>query len=122
MSETSDRAEVIRANVRLDGGRVYGPAVTTYLRMGTTIGTPSVRTGPIGDVYLTIAGNRPPAPGADTVQLEVFLKPLIMWLWIGGLLMAVGTLLAAFPGTRRRKPIDPVSAPVPADSEEVLVG
>jgi cytochrome c-type biogenesis protein CcmF len=36
-----------------------------------------------------------------------------MWLWIGGLVMAGGTVLAAFPG-RRRNPIDPVSAPVGA--------
>jgi hypothetical protein len=27
--------------------------------------------------------------------------------------MAVGTLLAAFPGSRRRRPTEPVSAPVP---------
>jgi cytochrome c-type biogenesis protein CcmF len=125
VSETSDRSEVIRANVRLDGSKVYGPAVTTYLRMGTTIGTPSVRTGPTSDVYLTIAGNRPPTPGADEVQLEVFLKPLIMWLWVGGLLMAVGTVLAAFPGTRRRRPTDPVSAPIAepeSERQEVAVG
>ena len=121
VAENTDRAEVIRANVRLDGGKVYGPAVTTFLRQGTTVGTPSVRTGPINDVYLTIAGNRPPVPGADEVRLEVFLKPLIVWLWIGGLLMAVGTVLAAFPGNRRRRPIDPVSVAVPED-EEVLVG
>ena len=37
---------------------------------------------------------------------------MILWLWIGGLMMAIGTLLAAFPGTRRRRPTDPVSAPV----------
>ena len=43
----------------------------------------------------------------------MFLKPLIVWLWIGGLMMAVGTLFAAFPGNRRRRPVDPVSAPVP---------
>jgi cytochrome c-type biogenesis protein CcmF len=38
-----------------------------------------------------------------------------VWLWIGGLLMAFGTLLAAFPGARRRRPVDPVSAPVPEE-------
>jgi cytochrome c-type biogenesis protein CcmF len=37
-------------------------------------------------------------------------QPLIMWLWIGGGVMALGTLLAVFPG-RRRNPLDPVSAP-----------
>jgi cytochrome c-type biogenesis protein CcmF len=78
-------------------------------------------------VYLTVAGNRPPAVGADEVHLEVFLKPLVIWLWIGGALMALGTVLAAFPGNRRRNPIEPVSAPVPepdqnTDEQEVPVG
>jgi cytochrome c-type biogenesis protein CcmF len=35
---------------------------------------------------------------------------MVFWLWAGGLLMALGTVLAAFPGKRRRA-IDPVSAP-----------
>ena len=33
VAETDDRADVVRANVAVDG-EVYGPAVTTYLRMG----------------------------------------------------------------------------------------
>ena len=78
-------------------GKIYGPAITTYLRQGIQIGTPSVRGGLTGDVYLTIAGNRPPDVGASEVQLEVFLKPLIVWLWIGGLMMAIGTLLRRVP-------------------------
>jgi cytochrome c-type biogenesis protein CcmF len=41
----------------------------------------------------------------------VVVQPLVSWLWVGGLVMAMGTVLAAFPG-RRRNPIDPVSAPV----------
>jgi cytochrome c-type biogenesis protein CcmF len=124
VGEESARTDVVRANVLLDGSDVYGPAVTTFLRMGSTIGTPSVRTGLTNDVYLTIAGNRPPEPGATEVQLEVFLKPFITWLWIGGLLMAVGTVLAAFPGSRRRRPVDPVSAPVPErrPEPEVVAG
>ncbi len=124
VAEQTDRTDVVRANVLLDGSDVYGPAVTTYLRLGSSIGTPSVRAGLTGDVYLTIAGNRPPEPGATEVHLEVFLKPLIMWLWIGGLMMAAGTVLAAFPGGRRRLPIDPVSSPVPTrePEPEVVVG
>jgi hypothetical protein len=34
---------------------------------------------------------------------------------VGGLLCGVGTLLAAFPGKHRRRPTDPVSAPVPVN-------
>jgi cytochrome c-type biogenesis protein CcmF len=125
-AEQTARANIVRANVLLDEGKMYGPAITTYLRQGIQIGTPSVRAGPTGDVYLTIAGNRPPAVGASEVHLEVFLKPLMIWLWIGGLMMAVGTLFAAFPGNRRRRPVDPVSAAVPEaaheSQEEVAVG
>jgi cytochrome c-type biogenesis protein CcmF len=117
-AEQTARANIVRANVLLDEGKVYGPAITTYLRQGIQIGTPSVRAGPTGDVYLTIAGNRPPDVGASEVHLEVFLKPLMIWLWIGGLMMAVGTLFAAFPGNRRRRPVDPVSAPVPEIAHE----
>jgi cytochrome c-type biogenesis protein CcmF len=50
-------------------------------------------------------------PSSETARIKVFLKPMIMWMWIGGGLMGVGTLLALFPGGRRR-PTDPVSAPV----------
>ena len=113
VAETDERADVARANIRLDGERIYGPAITTYLQMGQPIGTPSVATGFTHDVYLTIAGTNPPVVGADEVLIEVFRKPLILWMWIGGALMAVGTILSAFPGRRRRDPLDPVSAPVP---------
>ena len=49
-------------------------------------------------------------------------NPMIVWLWIGGGLVAVGTALAAWPG-RRRRPIDPVSAPLsePAVRDEAEV-
>jgi hypothetical protein len=43
--------------------------------------------------------------------VRVLIMPLAIWLWIGGGLMGVGTILAAFPG-RRRRPTDPSSAPV----------
>jgi cytochrome c-type biogenesis protein CcmF len=34
-------------------------------------------------------------------------------MWLGGAVMAIGTLLAAFPSPRSRRATDPVSAPVP---------
>jgi cytochrome c-type biogenesis protein CcmF len=71
------------------------------------IGTPSVKTGFVNDLYITLEGNVRPT---DTeARIKIFVKPLILWLWIGGALMAIGTVLAAFPGKRRR-PTAPVSA------------
>ena len=107
---------VLAANVALDGGRAYAPAVTTYLNIGQSVGTPSVRTGLTKDIYLTLeAGAR---PGDSIATIRVFIKPMILWLWLGGLVMAIGTLLAAFPGPRRRRAIDPVSAPVGAPTRD----
>ncbi len=100
----------LAANVIVDGNKTYRPAITTYLLQGMEIGTPSVRTGLTKDVYLTL--DQGAAPGDTTATIRVFVKPMVLWLWIGGAMMAVGTVLAAFPGSRRR-PIDPVSAPVP---------
>ncbi|MEY2959906.1 MAG: hypothetical protein RLZZ01_2474 [Actinomycetota bacterium] len=112
VDERDERVDVVRANIRVDGEKIYGPAFTTYLQMGRPVLTPSVMTGLTHDVYLTIAGVNPPPVGATEVSLEVFKKPLIIWLWIGGGMMALGTVLSAFPGKRRRNPLDPVSAPV----------
>lgn len=110
----SERA--LKANVLLDGEQVYSPAITTYLAIGQPIGTPSVRTGLTKDVYLTLEPGS--EPGDTTAVIRVFVKPMILWLWIGGLVMAIGTLLAAFPGSRRRNPLSPVSAPVGHDEAD----
>jgi cytochrome c-type biogenesis protein CcmF len=97
----------VKAAVRIDGGQVYSPARSKYIKQGMDIGTPSVNTGFVHDLYITIEGSVRPT---DTeARIKIYVKPLILWLWIGGALMAVGTVLAAFPGKRRR-PTAPVSA------------
>jgi len=100
-----------KVRVRVDGGKVYEPALSQYPGFGQLIGTPSVKTGLVEDVYLTIT--RLPEEEGDPVTLRVIIEPMALWLWIGGGIMGLGTLLAAWPG-RRRRPEDPVSAPVPS--------
>ena len=99
----------IEALVRIDGGDVYRPALSRYPFATQAIGTPSVRTGVTEDVYLTLVV-APDGDGGPAV-IGVNIQPLVMWLWIGGGLMGLGTLLAVVPGGRRR-PTEPVSAPV----------
>ncbi len=106
------------AGVQIDGGQVYEPAVARYKATGQTIQEPSVRTTWRDDIALTVfLGDWPDGP----VQVRAVVQPLIAWMWVGGALMAFGTILAAFPG-RRRRPTDPVSAPLPADREPEAVG
>ena len=43
--------------------------------------------------------------------IGVYVQPMIVWLWIGLLVIGIGTVLAMIPG-RRRRPTDATSAPV----------
>lgn len=104
------------ASVRVDGGKVYRPALTKFPFATQSIGTPSVRTSLTHDVYLTLL--TVPRESDQSILLGVHVRPLVVWLWIGGGIMALGTVMAAAPG-RRRRPTAPASAPLP---ERVPVG
>lgn len=104
----------VRARVAVDG-QVYEPAVNRFTGRQMSVGTPSVKTGLLEDVYLTLQ-QVPAEDEGRTAAIRVIVQPMVTWLWIGGVVMVVGTLLALFPG-RRRNPIDPVSAPVPTGEE-----
>ena len=109
-SFTTPRSVGVRAAVSIDGGQAYAPAITRYTSMGRDVGTPSVQTSLARDIYLTLENAA--KAGATEAQIKIFIKPLIVWLWVGGALVGIGTVLAAFPG-RRRKPTAPVSSPIP---------
>ena len=113
-SETSvdSRRTSVGARIRVDGGKVYTPELRRFPNNAQAIGTPSVRTGPFDDVYLSLLTS--PADG-DVVNLRIIIEPLAVWMWIGGGVIAMGTVLAAWPG-RRRNPIDPVSAPISTEA------
>jgi len=105
-SEDLPEKTIIRAEVQIDGGQIYEPSLSQFVFGSQAIGAPSVRTGPLEDVYLALL-TVPDEPG-DPIVLRVIIQPLVIWLWIGGGVMAFGTILAGFPGKRRR-PTDPVS-------------
>lgn len=95
----------------VDGAR-FAPGIARF--NGNLEGTaiPAVDSSLVDDVYLSI-GQAPAAPRpGDGVTLDVYVQPLVMWLWVGGALAAAGGLLSALPG-RRRRPTHPVSVPIP---------
>ena len=113
-TEYSNRSERT-ARVNIDGAQVYEPGIATYPFAGQTIGVPSVRSTAFDDIALSVL--QFPDGVDDAVILRVTIQPLIVWLWIGGLIMAAGTVLAVVPG-RRRQPTAATSAPI---AEEVTV-
>jgi cytochrome c-type biogenesis protein CcmF len=90
------------ALVRVDGGAIYRPAVSNYPFATEAIGTPAVKSGPWQDIYLTMAAT-PTKPGGPVV-IDVYVEPLVLWIWVGGGIMFLGTALAALSVRRRRRP------------------
>src|SRR5579875_3583976 len=107
------------ARVVVDGGRVLRPAVTWFGHSADPVGTPAIGSGPLDDVYLTI--DALPASATAPITVGVIVQPLVSWLWAGGAIVVAGAVLAAVPG-RRRRPTDPVSAPVPALAATAAAG
>ena len=112
-----DRSISVKARVIVDRKKTYEPAITKYTRIGMNVGTPSVKASLTSDIYLTL--EPPVRQDSGTARIKVFIKPMITWLWIGTGLMALGTVLAAFPG-RRRRPTEATSALVPTSEQNAL--
>jgi cytochrome c-type biogenesis protein CcmF len=80
------------------------PAVTTYHgRNGQTVGTPAIDSNLLRDVYLTFdaEGNGSTSGAqvqndlpAGSVVIGVTVEPLLAWLWIGGLIIGLGSALS----------------------------
>ena len=97
-----------QAVLRVDGGGTFRPALTSFGTSSQVVGTPAVDSGWRDDLYLTI--DAIPQTGSS-YTFGVVVQPLVSWLWAGGAIIVAGSALAAVPG-RRRRPTDPVSAPV----------
>jgi cytochrome c-type biogenesis protein CcmF len=125
--DASAQKTTIKAQVKLQRGGTtlgtYAPAISTFPNANGGIGTPSVHTGLLRDVYLTLVSS----PGdTNRVTLGIAVNPMILWLWVGGAVMGAGTLLALVPTRRRavRRGAEPLAAePASAPAlEEVPVG
>ena len=105
---TTPSHRTAQAVLRVDGGGVFTPGISQFGTGTRPVGTPAIDSSLTSDVYLTI-NSIPDRGGIWTFGVVV--QPMVMWLWIGGALIIVGSVLSAVPG-RRRRPTDPVSAPV----------
>src|SRR2546428_13892625 len=60
----------------------------------------SIRSSLAEDLYVVLEGQ-----DADSGKaiIQVFLNPLVMWVWIGGIVVFLGTLLALIPSREDRE-------------------
>jgi cytochrome c-type biogenesis protein CcmF len=82
-----------------DLGRVT-PSLNLYPAASEPIGTPSVRFGVFRDFYVSLIGFD---GDGERATFRFFINPGVTWLWVGGAIVALGGLLAAWPAARRTR-------------------
>jgi cytochrome c-type biogenesis protein CcmF len=84
------------------------PSLNLYPSASEPIGTPSIRSGPLRDLYASVVGVE---QDGELATFRFFLNPGVAWLWVGGGVMVLGGLLAVWPTRRRRAPPGPAVGP-----------
>ena len=87
--------------------RKLTPQIEFYQRSGQPMTIPSARSTITEDFYVILVNWEPTT--ADAATFRIFLNPLINWVWAGGVIFIIGTLIAAWPErekapARARKP------------------
>ena len=83
------------------------PSLNFYPTQRDPIGTPAVRSSASHDLYLTLMN-----VGADgSVGLRAITTPAVMWIWIGVLVMVMGTVLCLIPTAAERRAATPRRVP-----------
>ena len=105
-SEPHRASTVARVRVTKDGRAVttLEPRMNQYEMMREPIGTPDVHSTFGGDLYVSIASIEQGRAG-----LLLIVTPLVSWIWISVLMMAVGGVIAILPWPLTR-PLAPLGA------------
>jgi cytochrome c-type biogenesis protein CcmF len=126
----ADDARVIetRAQMTYSGPQsgTLATALRQYPNSVQAIATPAVRTSLGEDLYVTLLSSD---SSSGTVTVRVFLNPMVVWIWIGGFLVGVGSVFAIWPDRRRaavraparRASVQPAPAPAVAPAVEASV-
>ena len=98
-STVSVRVGVYRGGQRLG---TMTPGRDTFAADGTQAAVVAIDSGPARDLYLVLTE----LTRTGTARLSVFVNPLVLWLWVAGAIIALGGLVAAWPGppSARREP------------------
>jgi len=84
-------------------GRFLGeeqPRLNFYTNSDQPIATPAVRSSLTSDLYLTLITFD--SENQEHATVRAIVNPGIVWLWIGGMIMGLGALVAIWPGGKSR--------------------
>jgi cytochrome c-type biogenesis protein CcmF len=93
-------ANVIVTNAGKPLGELQ-PARKHYRENNQPISRAVMRSTLRDDLYVILTGaDVDRATGAHQVTLKVLVRPLVIWMWIGGLVLTLGTVIAVWPERR----------------------
>jgi cytochrome c-type biogenesis protein CcmF len=116
-TETRTDRSIVEAALRVRGpglDQVAAPALSLFATSTQAIATPAIVPGPTTDIYVVLL-NVDPVVGTATVRLTV--QPFMSWLWVGGLLVAIGGLVSVGPRLIGRSPRAVAAQPEGAPAE-----
>ena len=93
---TSTRAHLAVFEGRHDLGTL-SPALNKYPRMAQSMGSPAVISRVKEDLYISAV-----RVASDAVSIRAYVEPMVAWVWLGGILIVLGGLIAALPRLRRK--------------------
>jgi cytochrome c-type biogenesis protein CcmF len=79
------------------------PRLNYYPTSQQPIGTPAVHTGVLRDFYISL---RAYERDGSSATVEVMLNPMIVWIWIGGFVVALGVLIVLRPKRNAERSLD----------------
>ncbi|WP_225411468.1 heme lyase CcmF/NrfE family subunit [Stigmatella hybrida] len=101
-----------RVEVTTPGGQVeeFLPRMNYYERSTDPVGTPAVRESPKEDLYVSLMAY---SQEAGTASLNVWVFPLVGWIWWSIPILVLGSLISMWP-SRRRVAVSTASTPAAA--------
>lgn len=93
--------------LRRDGRLVdtLSPMIKQFDGQSMTVPTPGVHYNVLHDVYLNVGGNL--TPGQGYVILHLVHSPLVTWIWLGGVILVIGTGYTLMPTRAERRATSP---------------
>ncbi len=76
----------------------FSPALKFFPNQEAPVGRAVFRSTFTEDIYLILSGFS--EVGQNRATLKVLIRPLLAWIWLGGVIIALGTIVAVWPGRR----------------------
>lgn len=104
-----------RVQIEIDG-KTLEPSVERFKASGQLVPSPATDTSVTKDIQIALLD--PPNEEDKSIVIQVTKQPLLLWIWLGGLVMLIGTVLSAVPIPKRKEISDKrIPKPLPAESQ-----